>query len=191
MPHVSPGTGDIQVDGRLDDAEWRVVQPDDAWGRMASRPAAQEADMVLRYAHEGLYIGIRVAAPLDRPRLNLGLMDHFSIPVVESPRWLVQMEGDAVVAHRSLLRGNQTPWECDWNVKASREDEAWRIELFIPFAGLGDGVPPQPGQRWRINCVLTDTAQSDDAPTAIWGCTRTDRVEHGALLVFGPSDETE
>jgi hypothetical protein len=187
VPYVSPVAGGIQVDGHMDEAEWEVVTPDGkgAAGSIPGKPDGRGATMLLRYGDQGLYFGVQAKKPLRNPRTAVVLMSHFNVPVLQSPRWTVQIDQGRVVVQRYLTRNGQEPWECQWKVASDATEDAWETEVLIPYTNLDEHSVPKPGMRWRMNCSIVEGQAAKSRPATRWGSENTDEAEHGMLLVFG------
>jgi serine/threonine protein kinase len=188
VPYASPAAGGIQVDGRMDEAEWRTITPDGKGtaGSAPGKPDGSGAMMLLRYGDEGLYFGIQARKLLKNPRLTVVLMSHFNVPVAQSPRWSVQIDQGRVVVQRYLTRNGQEPWECQWQVAGGATEDAWETEVLIPYTNLGERSVPKAETRWRMNCTIVEGQAAESRPVARWGSENTDEAQQGMLLVFGP-----
>ncbi len=77
------------------------------------------------------------------------------------------------------------PWRCAWQVAMHDAGPSWQSEVFVPF-GTAEGVPlTVAGERWRVNCSVTDGSAPGSAPVAMWGERDAGNVQNGMILVFG------
>jgi acid phosphatase type 7 len=83
----------------------------------------------------------------------VGIVLMFEREGEETPRIVqIWVNTENVVRDADNTR-DETEWQLEGlRSDVSREDDAWHIELAIPFAGL-DVEPPQQGDVWRINLV--------------------------------------
>ncbi len=182
------------MDGRLSESCWRISELENAEGQGLLRNDPQETPdkMILRYNAQGLYIGWRIQSAPASARISLGLMTHYQTPATESLRWSAQIEQGVITAIRHVQRGQGVPWNCNWIAASSSiargantPDATWESELLIPFDGLADTRPARPGERWRLNCHLTNPQFPGREPLITWGVKNVSEVEHGVMLAFG------
>jgi hypothetical protein len=66
---------------------------------------------------------------------------------------------DALVARRG--EGEDPQWDAVWEAEAVIHENQWTAELKIPFASMsvGGGVPPAPGDKWKVNFFRVDATQ--------------------------------
>ncbi len=196
VPRLSADAGGIKVDGLLDEPEWRLgpLSGGDLPGHLSGRgPQGAASFLMMRYGDAGLYVALRTPAAVERPQLSLGLLGLVSVPTRFSPRWSALIEEDRIVASRHLRRGELRSWDCSWQVAGTVSGGTRQWELFIPF---GDETlsSPRAGDRWRFNCLLASALDSNgdngakDPPLVWWGDAEPERLEHGAVLVFGNKD---
>jgi len=191
VPIVSPETGGLLMDGRLDEAEWRLgpLSGANLPGRiLAAKPDGSPAQMLLRRSEEGLYVGLKVEGLVRTPQMSLAVLTMVSVPTHDSPRWSVLAENDAILATYYARREKERRWNCQWDVKSSLSDGGWECEVFIPFANLEGTAVPEPGLRWRVNCSVASRGETADQVVASWGAEEVAAVEHGLLAVFGEHD---
>src|SRR6478609_1483506 len=63
MMRAVPRTGEISIDGRLDDETWRIAQPATDFRQQDPRegqPASERTEIRIAYDNEALYIGARM-----------------------------------------------------------------------------------------------------------------------------------
>ncbi len=182
------------IDGRISESFWRVseLESAEAQGLLRSDLPGTPDKMMLRYDTEGLYIGWRIRSAPSRARISLGLMTHYRTPATDSPRWSAQIEEGVITASRHVQRGQGVPWNCNWTAAFSPVGDdtdasapLWETVIYIPFDGLADTQPARPGERWRVNCHLTDPQSPGREPVIVWGVKNISEVEHGVMLAFG------
>ncbi|NIA14494.1 MAG: protein kinase [Nitrospiraceae bacterium] len=193
VPRLSADAGGIDINGRLDEADWHLVHlsHDQPPGRLPAQAGETDGDLLLRYDERGLYIGLRVREALAAPNATIVLLNRHSVPLSHSPRWSVQIENGAIVASHHTAHGKSEAWTCAWQTAHAMLDDEWQAEVFVPFDNLNGAPPAQPGDRWRMNCAVSDTQSSKPSAliaVARWGYEEVPRAEHGAVLVFGAAD---
>ena len=62
----------------------------------------------------------------------------------------------------------QRSWDAIWEGKTTIDDKGWTAELAIPFSAMHaeDGVPPKPGDRWRVNFFRVDKTEKKNRYSA-------------------------
>ncbi len=196
VPRLGTHAGGIVVDGLLDETEWRLepLSPASLPGRLPGKGGTDnESLLLMRYAEHGLYVGMEVPSPSVFPDVRFSLMGAVSVPVRDSPQWSVLIQERKIVASQYLLRNEPQDWNCAWQAAATSSGGYVQWELFIPFEGKVQPVP-RAGDRWRLNCRVTLPLEADAEEAeqqrciARWGNKAPDRLEHGAVLVFGSKD---
>jgi len=175
-----------QIDGMLEDAVWRdfIAGAGTEPGMTPASVSAVPAELRLRYDNEALYLAFEAKQSVARPALTITVLPRFGVPVPLSERWAVRTEKDTVLAAEHLVSGRSAPWSCDWEIAEHVGDTAWTAEVRIPFAGIGEEESPKPGDRWRLNCQITDAAAGADFSSVYWGSEKPLQAELGVILVF-------
>jgi hypothetical protein len=161
------------LDGKLDDAAWRAVAPQELRSRVDD-DKAWRATVQLACDEEYLYVaascqrppGGRVAArsaaaqesphsqrvESDRRARDADLIPHDRLEL------LLDIDRDYATFYRLAIdhRGwtaescwGDTTWNPEWFVAADSDERAWRIEAAIPLTEL-TGTPPGPRIAWAI-----------------------------------------
>ncbi len=156
-----------QVDGRLDDAVYRAVEP--IGGFIQQNPVegalATEPTLVwILFDDDTLYISARchdsqpsriVANDMRRDGRNVSQNDNLSIALDtfhdrrNGYEFLVNAIGGAWDTQVTDERDANRDWNTVWRTRSSRDDEGWVVEVAIPFRSLryrGSGP-----QTWGIN----------------------------------------
>jgi tetratricopeptide (TPR) repeat protein len=152
-------TGKPRLDGRLDDAVWRAVQP------VALTSAYRDdtewpARVMLAYDAEFLYLAITArqapgvryeAATGPRPR-------HADLSAHDRVELFLDVDRDFVSYYHFTIDdrgwaaedcwGDRT-WNPQWFVAARTENQTWTVEAAIPWNQL-TGKPPQAHDAWAI-----------------------------------------
>lgn len=185
---LAPPSEAIRMDGRLDEAVWRVSLETDSSIALQAPPASGPDTSFLRacYDDDALYLGVHVSSFPGHPRLLLALQTEHAIPAHHALRRMLQMEHDSIVAAHSTQAGISTPGECDWEIQQYAEDGMLELEIKIPFASLEKNSPPPPTERWLLN-MQVERAQSKEEPAvARWGHETLDDTPCGLVLSFEP-----
>ena len=187
VPFIGRGEGAIHVDGTLSEDAWRTVTSQDGQtqGTLPGQPGNVEAELLVRHDGQGLYLGLRAEARLANPVVTVCVQPRVDIPMEHSARWSAQIENGALISSEHNRGGRPIPWECTWEASTSSINDRCAGEVFIPFASMEKGGNPEFGDRWRLNCSLTDRDDLDKSPHVYWGFKDATRVEHGGILVFG------
>lgn len=184
--------GEVEIDGRLDDAAWRAVHGHDGaeLGSLPGRPEGSAGRMLVRYAEDGMYLGMYTDDPPAKPCLALAVLDRYDVPVTRSPRWRVRIVDGAIAQATYTVDNRVLPWECRWQAAATQADARFQAEVLVPFENRGqDSVSPRPGDRWRVNCSVIGAGETEEPPRVYWGSEDAAQVEHGAIVVFGSADD--
>jgi hypothetical protein len=170
------------IDGRLDDAAWKLAPPVRLVLSETGSPAAKKTIARMCWDDSCLYVSFDCEdediwgtyTQRDDPVYNEEVVEVFASPACDlkhyfelnvSPRNVVfdSHVFDPVAGHPSA------PTTSLWNCEGLRTavcvdgtldcrtdtDKRWSAELAIPFAGLGTSTP-KPGQRWRLNLYRID-----------------------------------
>ncbi|HPG68732.1 MAG TPA: serine/threonine-protein kinase [Candidatus Hydrogenedentes bacterium] len=187
---LSEESDKIHIDGHLDEPMWRPVVSSGGQevGGLECLSEPRGAEMLVRYSPSmpasGLLIGLRGPQRLHAPQVSIALLNHFSVPVSRSARWLVELAGATVTEAHHWEQGCEIPWECRWEGRSCIADTGWEVEVLVPAADLGPDPGLRPEQRWRINCSVRDGQAQDSRPLASWGFEDLTKVEHGVILAL-------
>lgn len=159
--------GEIHVDGRLDEAVYASVPPVSGFIQQEPNegaPATEQTDVWVMFDDRNLYITARcwdsqshriVANEMRRDNWNIGENDNFAV-ILDT--FLDRRNGmlfrtnpvggiqDALITDGGETNRN---WDTVWDVRTSRFDKGWALEMVIPFRSLryrGAGT-----QVWGIN----------------------------------------
>jgi hypothetical protein len=145
--------GPIEIDGRLDDAEWQRATPaGGVWIQTIpdmGMPATERTEVRILYDDENLYFGARLYQSDDVVFPGLGQdydvanSDAFGIAVDtyhdrQNGFLFAVNPGGAVVDAQSFndRRDVAIAWEGVFDVRTQISDSSWVVELAIPFATL-------------------------------------------------------
>jgi hypothetical protein len=170
---AAPVAGQIQVDGRLDEAAWSAVTPATGFTQVdpeEGRPVSEATEARVLFDEEAIYIGVRLH---DRQPVSerLGRRD---MPLLDSD-WLgvvidsyhdhrtafsfdlnpAGVQRDAV---KSMGAGGQEQddlsWDPVWEGRATKDEGGWTAEYRIPFSQLRFGKEEEPTWGIQIERVI-------------------------------------
>ena len=179
---VFRATGDIKVDGKLDETDWSAAQGiilQFPWESLTG--AKQKTVVKLLWDDNNLYVGYdcedeeltAIHDTRDDPTYEDDCVEIFISPDEGKIDlyYGLEMNCRAVlydyfyVCRRSLIkrfdmRGVELETDMRGTLNASGDkDEGWSLEVAIPFENFSDmikDVPPKPGSSWRINLNRLD-----------------------------------
>lgn len=158
----------IVIDGKLDEAAWaqaEKITPFFVNDQGTPKPAKEQTSVRLLYTGEGIYIGVeclesRMDALKSQPREKDGrVWEDDCVEIFLQPpkdalayyHFIVNAAGSKYDSQnlKEATMESRPGWEGEWEAKTSRKDNAWFVEAYIPFAGLG--LQPGGGNAWHIN----------------------------------------
>lgn len=145
--------GPITLDGRVDDAAWRSVQPLDMTMYIPVFRGDATEESVIRIAHDGDNLWISGRFHDSDPsalRINSLYRDRWSgddvlavfiDPFNDNQNGLWFMTSPAGIRLDAELsddgRSQNLSWNTYWDVESRVDDEGWTTEIRIPFSSLG------------------------------------------------------
>ena len=144
-----------KIDGNLNEPAWQRPPTIPELRMLAGGgPAAEKTAVWVAYDDEGLCVAFRCSES-QMDKLQAKLTDRGSplyreddvevfIQPPGSPRCF-QFAVNALGA-RSDNFGNET----NWIAAAQRLDEAWTVEMFVPYSAIGVATAPKPGACWPV-----------------------------------------
>ncbi|WP_420457856.1 DUF5916 domain-containing protein [Neolewinella sp.] len=168
--------GEVKVDGILDEAVWQdvpvgtdfvVLRPN------PGEPASQSTEVRVVYDNLGIYFGATlldskpdsIQAELTE-RDDLGNTDFFGIVVdpyrsgISGFTFIVtpaNVQRDA----KQLDGYEDGSWDAVWVSGATRTEEGWSAEVFLPYSALR--FPSTPVQEWTINFSRTIQRENEQS----------------------------
>jgi len=158
---VQPVEAAPVIDGKLDDACWSYLPSAGPFVDKNSKVATQQTALRFGYDNQNLYIAARLEEPeMDKVKANVTERDNgvWKDDVLEiflgtkgkvSPFMVFRINSLGTLEETSMdadAKGFNMPWEG----KATREKDAWIVEIAIPFSSL-NSEPPAAGAVWRGN----------------------------------------
>lgn len=143
-------TGEIRMDGVLNEAQWRLAQPIGGLTQLdpqEGKPASERSDIRFMYDDDALYIGAmlydRDAARgrLGRRDMDMTASDWLTVIIDtgHDHRTAVGFEVNPLGVKRDQTRspsGEDDGWEPVWQVATTVTDSGWTAEMRIPFSQL-------------------------------------------------------
>ena len=159
--------GPFTLDGRLDDAIYRTIEP--AAGFIQQEPdageqATEDTQVWVFFDDRNVYIGLRcvdsrpdriVANEMRRDNNNIFLNDNITLVIdtFHDGKTAFFFQTNALGGVRdALVLGESTmnpDWNTVWDVKAERFEQGWTAEMAIPFKSLR--YPRTAPQVWGFN----------------------------------------
>lgn len=189
VPHLHDSKAPALVmDGKLDEPAWQFfASPARGNGEDGVLPCSSGGGrslLLARYDDKALYLAFRFSETMAAPRLLVGIMNEFFVPVAKSPRRLIQAGRNGVEMQHRIQNGSEEEWSASTTMACSDGETGWCAEMCIPFSDFGSDMP-QPETRWRLDAFALDTAKGGDHPVAFWGDADFKRLELGVLVIFG------
>ena len=163
--HATETTGEIRIDGRLDEAIWQgtpaaadFVQAEPFEGL----PATERTEVWIAFDPDNLYIAARLYDSGAAPVVN-DIKKDFSdtnqdVFAVILDTFRDRRNGYVFMTNPEGARGDQqvagegrevnTSWDAIWNVETRQTAEGWTIEMEIPFRAIRSDPS---ADQWGIN----------------------------------------
>jgi hypothetical protein len=194
-------TEPLRLDGRLDEEVYRITPPMDGFLQQVpdeGAPATQPTEMWVFFDDENLYVSARcietepgrlTANELRRDGSAISQNDNFGV-VLDTfldrrNGYYFQTTPIGALRDASVTDGvNNSNWSTVWEVRTTRSDEGYIVEMAIPFKSLRyrGGGP----QTWGINARReiqwnTESSMLSQVP-ASYGGTWTQLAAAGTLV---------
>ena len=179
----APAQAAVEVDGRIDPAEWqgaqhvtdfRITQP------LTGAPASQPTEAWILATPEGLAIAFRNTQPANIPRNNQKIRRDEQAQVDRNNLMIVFDNGntgynfmvtstdginDAIITNENRF---STDWDGNWKHAASQDAEGWSCEMLIPWyiAPMGKGQDGKRTFRVYLDRVIGSTGERSAWPAA-------------------------
>lgn len=158
------------IDGRLDDPVWRTATKLALYYTALGGEVSQPTDVYLAHDDENLYIAFRCS---ERRMGDI----KAAITERDGPVFLddsVEVFLDAAGASKDYYhfvvnalgtrfdaRGSDSKFNLDWQAAASKDQDAWTVEMAIPFSAMKI-TAPSTGASWRANFCRNRAASAED-----------------------------
>jgi hypothetical protein len=157
-------TGQVRVDGRLDDAAWSAATPATQFTQLdpaEGQPASERTEVRVLYDDEALYVGVRlhdtgrVTTRLGRRDMSMEASDWLTV-ILDSyhdHRTAFGLEVNPSGVRRDQTRNDETgaeddSWDPVWVAETTVDSAGWTAEMRIPFSQLRFRTAAQ--QTWGI-----------------------------------------
>ena len=192
------------IDADLDDAAWGSALHLTAFvSYPRGRTLTDQTEAWVTYDDEALYVAARlhsskpgelkaVETARDASVWRDDCLEVFIDPGQTHTEWYQFVTNPLGSQYDALLpggvEGRGIPWNGSWTVKAAVADDAWLVEMRIPFADFGRG--PKPGDSWGFNVCREAPSVGE---LSMWTDTggRFTRVRGLADLVFATAADGE
>ncbi len=141
--------GAVQIDGRIDPAEWagaqhitdfRQVQP------LTGAPGSQPTEAWILATPEGLAVAVRAVQPPGVPRTLQKVRRDFK-DQVDRINLMVDFDGDGRTGYNFVVSSTDgindavvtnenhfnTDWDGHWQHAVSADEQSWSVEMLIPW----------------------------------------------------------
>jgi hypothetical protein len=178
--YVKKATGDIQIDGVLDEPDWQLAQKADNFYLVLPVDTGfpkQKSEVMMTYDDKALYMafifhdtvpGKRIMESFRRD-FNFGNNDNF---LSFFDTFLDQTNGFSFGISASGAKWDGTmsngaavnlDWDTKWESKTRHYDDRWVTEMRIPFRSIRY---PSGGQRWNVNFSRLDIKTNEKSSWA-------------------------
>ncbi|HEX6909786.1 MAG TPA: DUF5916 domain-containing protein, partial [Longimicrobium sp.] len=174
-------TGQVRLDGRLDDAAWAAAEPLTGFTQAYPNPGAPESqrtEVRVLVGPDALYVGARmfdtapdsIAAQLSRRDVMSTYSDRISVFVDSRDDhrtafgFGVNPRGVKTDSYQYDDTREDLTWDAVWDVATSVDSLGWTAEFRIPFSQLR--FPPRVGGErvWGLG-VMRDLARREERST--------------------------
>ena len=159
-----------EIDGDLSEAAWKG-EPTIAELPLlrGGKPASEKTAVWVAYDRAGLYVAMR-CQDAQMHKLKAELTDRGDPLYREDDVEVFLLLPGQVKTYQFAVNalgtisdnfGNKAPW----TAKAKRFEDAWTVEVFIPYGAVGAGGPPEPGHSWAAQFGRQQKAKGE---TSAW-----------------------
>src|SRR6476661_3797501 len=182
VAHAVRRSGDVSIDGRLDEAAWSAARPTSGFVQSYPKPGAPAPDPTevrILYDDQALYVGVRmhdphpdsIAAQLAR-RDASGIYSDWIHVIIDSYhdrrtafRFTVNPKGVQKDVYTSNDNNEDTNWDAVWDVATRIDSAGWTAEYRIPLSQLRYGSAAPGAERiWGFQ-VQRDIARRNERDT--------------------------
>jgi hypothetical protein len=179
MMHIKKATGEIKLDGKLDEADWQTADVAKDFQQTFpydSSLAETFTEVMLTYDDHNVYVGAICYDALPGKYVVQSLKRDFSFPVSDGFAVFIDPFDDGVngfcfsisplgVQREGSLEngggfGVTTAWDNRWFSKVTKEEGKWIVEMKIPFKSFryrGGGT------EWGINFSRNDLKRNESS----------------------------
>lgn len=178
------------LDGKLNEAQWQnAAELDDFRTVYWNETPPDSPQYRIGYDATHLYIGGHFSAEEAASLARIELL--VNVPDDPEKYYVAQIPVDPATTLTSV-----TNWDRDWRPGVERQrvpvsasgyglqqdasTQQWELELALPWTAIGDGLPPQTGDRWKLNVVHVHNINM--RPMLSWMPIRYAMVEQSSLV---------
>jgi hypothetical protein len=153
---------DIRLDGRLDDAFWKGIEPRPLRETETGRRAASRTTFMAAYAHGSIYFGIKcldagakaLACPATK-RDDMALFDGECVELLLETQchsyYQIAVSPPGSLVDIDRAEGLNTLWSSNIEVATHMDDGCWSMEIRVPVADpMQADVDPNHGVAGRL-----------------------------------------
>ena len=170
------------VDGDLEDAAWAQAGSARLLNSRSGGTPGNATTFAITWDDQGLYVRLRAHEQgQETQRHGIASRDVDSIFALDGTELFLQPGGPGSPYYQVMATTGGSLFDERWEAPGERtswngrgieaagavQADTWTLEVAIPFADLGVGVP-QPGDVWRANVCRTEVPQTENtcwAPT--------------------------
>src|SRR6185503_13001786 len=188
------GGGDIKLDGRLDDNEWKYAQAAQGFRQLEpTRNATTSQETIFKVAYDdgAVYFGIaclesdpsKIVAKLSRRdrNANSDLVSIYLDPYLDHTtgyNFKVTAMGVQTDSYIYNDGDRDDDWDAVWQAETYRDDKGWYAEIRIPFSAIRYKTGAE--MTWGLNVYRYMHGRGEDTAWATW-----DRTMRGFVSRFG------
>tara|TARA_Y100000590_G_scaffold188339_2_gene214656 strand:- start:5643 stop:7865 length:2223 start_codon:yes stop_codon:yes gene_type:complete len=176
-------TGRIKLDGLLDEAEWKMVQPATNFIQRdpnEGAPSTEKSEVYVIYDENNLYIGAMLYDSDPSGILAYQKRRDQSLRTDDRFMWILDtfldgrtgyffevnpagLMGDGLIIGGESYWGTNKDWNGIWDARVVMVPEGWSVEVLIPFRTLNFNPDLD---TWGINFQRTIRRKNEDAKWA-------------------------
>ncbi len=163
---AEPG-GPIKVDGKATEPSWRKALVMSSFRSTDGKPANPQTVVLAAFDSKAFYFALTCIEPKPQESAAGDSIVLKLRPDGRKDLYTVAVKGDGTLALsvRKDKEERRLPAERA-EVKVSRRDREWFVEMALPWAVFGMDGPPESGERWRLNIVRRRAV--DGVQTSFW-----------------------
>ena len=159
-------TASPAIDGKLDDPAWQAAPLVPELHLLTNGGAATEKTAVwAAYDDRGLYVALRCEES-QMDKLVAKWTDRGSPLYQDDDVELFVFAPGGKQVYQLAINANGTQSDnfgnkSDWRAAAARGEKGWTVEVFVPYAALGQAGPPPPGLPWGMQFGRQQKARAE------------------------------
>lgn len=173
---VAPLKGTITIDGKLDEGAWAQAPLHTGFEKAGllkreTIPAEAQTEFRVLYDKEAVYVGIHCLEPhMDQLVVEAADVHDAAMWSDDDVELFIDPVGDGNEYYQFAInsRGTQVDlyliergntgkggWSADWDAEVSRSNNAWSLEIRLPFAALHNRPAETWNENWRFSMSRT------------------------------------